>query len=183
MTIRPQPGIGQTQGVRAPRARCCAVIRDPIRGLHQGQRLNAATTGRTHDCTRPSAARRNPLRSRGRPPVRAPTPRTLGAPTGGMGRDDDLVRSGSNIIHDKAGRQQPSLRHEQLLISTSCDKGISAPSVAQRLSRNPFPTPIHTPLPASTRRRSAPRCISISSSRLSISKPDRKLENFSLSRS
>jgi hypothetical protein len=31
------------------------VIRDPTRGLHQGQQTSAARTGRTHDCTRPTS--------------------------------------------------------------------------------------------------------------------------------
>ena len=70
------------------------------------------------------------------PPGEPPAPRTLGAPIDGMGRDDhlvrsDLVRSDHDVIHDKAGRQQPvsipSFRNEQLPIGTSCDKGTDLP--------------------------------------------------------
>ena len=38
-------------------------MRELVRGLHQGQQLAAAPTGRTHDCTRPSAERQNILAS------------------------------------------------------------------------------------------------------------------------
>ena len=50
------------------------VIRDPIRGLHQGQQPSgAAQTGRTHGCTRPVlVAARKLLHRRGRPHM-APT--------------------------------------------------------------------------------------------------------------
>jgi transposase len=40
------------------------VMRELVRGLHQGQQLTAASTGRTHDCTRPSAERQKHLASR-----------------------------------------------------------------------------------------------------------------------
>jgi len=51
--------------------------------------------------------------------------------TEGMGRDDHLIRSDRDVIHDNAGRQQPvslpSFGHELLPIATSCDKGTGMP--------------------------------------------------------
>ena len=47
------------------------VIRDPTRGLHQGQQPSAARTGRTHDCTRPTSdVAFFPLHRRARPHMR-----------------------------------------------------------------------------------------------------------------
>ncbi|MEO1460268.1 MAG: hypothetical protein AAFV49_22265 [Pseudomonadota bacterium] len=54
------------------------------------------------------------------------TARALGPSTEGTGHNDHLIRFDRNVIHHKAGRQQPGgpsgFRHEQLPIATSCDK-------------------------------------------------------------
>ena len=66
----------------------------------------------------------------------APTFRTFRVAADGMGRDDHLIRPDRNVIHDKAGRQQPvslpSFRHEQLPIATSCDKSTDMPHPLHR---------------------------------------------------
>src|SRR4051794_33086360 len=43
------------------------VIWVSVRGLHQGQQLEAAQTGRTHGCTRPIVRTNSPLHREGRP--------------------------------------------------------------------------------------------------------------------
>jgi len=41
------------------------------------------------------------------PSGQATTARTFGTPTERMGRYDHFIRSNRDLIHDKAGRQQP----------------------------------------------------------------------------
>lgn len=67
MTNRSDRGSNKPRG--AERFERDDVIRDPIRGLHQGQQpCGAARTGRTHGCTRPVLiAARKLLHRRGRP--------------------------------------------------------------------------------------------------------------------
>jgi hypothetical protein len=67
MTNRSDRGSNKPRG--AERFERDDVIRDPIRGLHQGQQpCGAARTGRTHGCTRPVLiAARKHLHRRGRP--------------------------------------------------------------------------------------------------------------------
>jgi hypothetical protein len=67
MTNRSDRGSAKPRG--AERLERVDLIRDPIRGLHQGQQpCRAARTGRTHGCTRPvRIAATNLLHRRGRP--------------------------------------------------------------------------------------------------------------------
>ena len=64
-----RPGIGTTcRPSSAPKRD--TLIRDQIRGLHQGQRPRVAQTGRTHGSTRPVVVYVElPLRRRGRPQI------------------------------------------------------------------------------------------------------------------
>ena len=71
-----QPPVpGSIQSALTPSARERAeVIWALIRGLHQGQRPEVATTGRTHGCTRPTVNTNSPLAPRG-PSTHGPTDR------------------------------------------------------------------------------------------------------------
>ncbi len=67
MTNRSDQGSAKPRG--AERGKRVDLIRDPIRGLHQGpQPCRAARTGRIHGCTRPvRVTARNLLHSGGHP--------------------------------------------------------------------------------------------------------------------
>ena len=72
-----RPGIVETQGEQALTKRV-DVIRETIRGLHQGQQpCGAARTGRTHGCTRPVLINAKNLLHRGGRPHMASDSRIL----------------------------------------------------------------------------------------------------------
>lgn len=64
-------------------------------------------------------------------PGQLATARALGPSTESMGRNNHFIRLDSNVIYDKAGRQQPGslpgFGHEQLSIAISCDEGTDLP--------------------------------------------------------
>jgi hypothetical protein len=68
MTNRSRAGDRQNPR-RVSATERAGVIREPIRGLHQGQQPYAAQTGRTHDCTRPASDVEIPLHRRARPHI------------------------------------------------------------------------------------------------------------------
>ena len=105
------------------------VIREPIRGLHQGQQPCAAQTGRTHDCTRPASDVEIPLHRRARPHMR---------PWGRTGQSWDLTvvpglhrkKAMANTVHTASSSSARSCR------STSPARRCMAWPRRQDLSRN-----------------------------------------------
>ncbi len=88
MTNRSRAGVRQNPRGASATERA-GVIREPIRGLHQGQQPCVAQTGRTHDCTRPASDIKIPLHRRARPHMRhrGCTPR----PRGSSSRDNGVM--------------------------------------------------------------------------------------------